>query len=54
MKYGSEGAYEADPVGHLLQVYHRIEEEFKPEQAANKPAHDEVAKEGVDKGGGPS
>ncbi|KAF5850298.1 hypothetical protein GGP41_002523 [Bipolaris sorokiniana] len=54
VKYGSEGAYEADPVGHLLQVYHRIEEEFKPEQAANKPAHDEVAKEGVDKGGGPS
>ncbi|EUC30156.1 hypothetical protein COCCADRAFT_104604 [Bipolaris zeicola 26-R-13] len=49
-KYGSEEAYEADPVGHLLQVYHKIEEDFKPEQAASKQARDEVAKEGEDKG----
>ncbi|EUC44711.1 hypothetical protein COCMIDRAFT_27049 [Bipolaris oryzae ATCC 44560] len=50
VKYGSEEAYEADSVGHLLQVYHRIEEDFKPEQAASKQARDEVAKEGEDKG----
>jgi len=49
-KYGSEEAYEADPVGHLLEVYHRIEEDFKPEQAASKAARDDVAKEGEDKG----
>ncbi len=49
-KYGSEEAYEADPVGHLLEVYHKIEEDFKPEQAASKQARDEVAKEGEDKG----
>jgi len=49
-KYGSEEAYEADPVGHLLEVYHKIEEDFKPEQAASKAARDEVAKEGEDKG----
>jgi arginyl-tRNA synthetase len=49
-KYGSEEAYEADAVGHLLEVYHKIEEDFKPEQAASKQARDEVAKEGEDKG----
>ncbi|KAI4949826.1 hypothetical protein J4E86_007781 [Alternaria arbusti] len=49
-KYGSEEAYAADPVGHLLEVYHKIEEDFKPEQAASKAARDEVAKEGEDKG----
>ncbi|KAH6844285.1 Arginine--tRNA ligase, cytoplasmic [Alternaria tenuissima] len=49
-KYGSEQAYEADPVGHLLEVYHKIEDDFKPEQAASKQARDEVAKEGEDKG----
>ncbi|KAL6164062.1 hypothetical protein ACJQWK_09739 [Exserohilum turcicum] len=49
-KYGSEDAYEADPVGHLLEVYHKIEEDFKPEQAASRQARDEVAKEGEDKG----
>jgi arginyl-tRNA synthetase len=49
-KYGSEEAYEADPVGHLLKVYHRIEEDFKPEQAASKQARDDVAKEGEDRG----
>jgi arginyl-tRNA synthetase len=49
-RYGSEEAYEADPIGHLLEVYHKIEEDFKPEQAASKQARDEVAKEGEDKG----
>ncbi|KAI4951345.1 hypothetical protein J4E91_004055 [Alternaria rosae] len=49
-KYGSEEAYEADPVGHLLEVYHKIEEDFKPEQAASKAARDEMAKEGEDTG----
>ncbi|KAF1838671.1 arginyl-tRNA synthetase [Decorospora gaudefroyi] len=49
-KYGSEESYEVDPVGHLLEVYHKIEEDFKPEQAASKQARDDVAKEGVDKG----
>lgn len=49
-KYGSEEAYEADPVGHLLEVYHKIEEDFKPEQAKSKQARDEVAREGEDKG----
>jgi len=49
-KYGSEEAYKIDPVGHLLEVYHRIEEVFKPEQVASKQARDEMAKEGEDKG----
>ena len=40
-KYGSEQAYEADPVGHLLEVYHKIEDDFKPEQAASKQAHND-------------
>jgi arginyl-tRNA synthetase len=50
VKYGSEEAYEADPVGHLLDVYHKIEEDFKPEQAASKQARDDMAKEGKDEG----
>jgi arginyl-tRNA synthetase len=49
-KYGSEEAYEADPVGHLLEVYHKIEEDFKPEQAASKKVRNDVAKEGEDTG----
>ncbi|KAJ4370473.1 hypothetical protein N0V83_004993 [Neocucurbitaria cava] len=49
-KYGSEEAYEADPVGHLLEVYHKIEEDFKPEQDASRQARDDVAKEGKDEG----
>ncbi|KAI8935691.1 hypothetical protein NX059_007212 [Plenodomus lindquistii] len=48
--YGSEEAYEADPVRHLLEVYHKIEEDFKPEQAASKQARDDLAKEGKDEG----
>ncbi|EDU45394.1 arginyl-tRNA synthetase [Pyrenophora tritici-repentis Pt-1C-BFP] len=49
-KYGSEEAYDTDPIGHLLEVYRKIEEDFKPEQAASKQARDEMAKEGGDKG----
>ncbi|KAH9860762.1 hypothetical protein J1614_012095 [Plenodomus biglobosus] len=49
-KYGSEEAYKADPVSHLLEVYHKIEEDFKPEQAASKQARDDLAKEGKDEG----
>ncbi|KAF2630857.1 arginyl-tRNA synthetase [Macroventuria anomochaeta] len=49
-KFGSEDAFETDPVGHLLDVYHRIEDVFQPEQAASKRARDEAAKEGRDEG----
>jgi arginyl-tRNA synthetase len=49
-RYGSEDAYRTDQVGHLLDVYHKIEEEFKPEQAASRQARDEAAKEGKDEG----
>lgn len=49
-KYGSEEAYEADPVGHLLEVYHKIEQDFQPEQAASKQARDDLTKEGKDEG----
>lgn len=49
-KYGSEDSYEADPVGHLLEVYHKIETDFQPEQAASRQARDEVAREGKDEG----
>lgn len=49
-KYGDEEAYRADPVGHLLHVYHQIEEEFLPLQAASRKARDEAAKTGQDEG----
>ncbi|KAL1646663.1 hypothetical protein SLS61_007737 [Didymella pomorum] len=49
-KFGSEEAFEKDPVGHLLDVYHQIEELFQPEQAASKKARDDAAKEGKDEG----
>jgi arginyl-tRNA synthetase len=49
-KFGSEEAFEADPVGHLLEVYHKIECLFQPEQAASKKARDDAAKEGRDEG----
>jgi arginyl-tRNA synthetase len=49
-KFGSQEAYDADPVGHLLEVYHQIEELFQPEQAASRQARDDVAKEGKDEG----
>ncbi|KAJ4983102.1 arginyl-tRNA synthetase [Stagonosporopsis vannaccii] len=49
-KFGSEEAFEKDPVGHLLEVYHQIEDLFQPEQAASKKARDDAAKEGKDEG----
>lgn len=49
-KFGSEDAFEKDPVGHLLDVYHQIENLFQPEQAASKKARDDAAKEGKDEG----
>jgi arginyl-tRNA synthetase len=49
-KFGSETTFEADPVGHLLDVYHKIEKLFQPEQAASKQARDEAVKEGRDEG----
>ncbi|KAH7355821.1 hypothetical protein BKA66DRAFT_562864 [Pyrenochaeta sp. MPI-SDFR-AT-0127] len=49
-KYGSDEAYEADPVGHLLEVYHKIEEDFKPERDASRKARDDAVKEGKDEG----
>ncbi|KAF3031484.1 hypothetical protein E8E11_001178 [Didymella keratinophila] len=49
-RFGSEEAFEQDPVGHLLSVYHQIEELFQPEQAASKKARDDAAKEGKDEG----
>lgn len=49
-KFGSEEAFDKDPVGHLLEVYHQIEDLFQPEQAASKKARDDAAKEGRDEG----
>lgn len=49
-RFGSEEAFEGDPVGHLLDVYHQIEALFQPEQAASKKARDDAAKEGRDEG----
>ncbi|KAF2707122.1 arginyl-tRNA synthetase [Pleomassaria siparia CBS 279.74] len=50
-KFGSEEAFQADPTTHLLDVYHKIQEIFLPEQVASKKARDEAkkkAKEEVD------
>jgi arginyl-tRNA synthetase len=49
-KFGSQEAYDADPVGHLLDVYHQIEAQFQPEQAESRQARDDAAKEGNDEG----
>lgn len=35
-KFGSEELYQSDPVGHLLDVYHRIDDLFAPELAARR------------------
>lgn len=45
-KFGSKEAYDADPVGHLLEIYHKIDVLFQPEQAASRQARDDAAKEG--------
>ncbi|KAF2831925.1 arginyl-tRNA synthetase [Ophiobolus disseminans] len=49
-KFGSQEAYDADPVGHLLEVYHQIDGLFQPEHAASRQARDDAAKEGKDEG----
>lgn len=49
-KFGSQETYDADPVGHLLEVYRQIDELFQPEQAASRQARDDAAKEGKDEG----
>ncbi|KAF2474683.1 Nucleotidylyl transferase [Lindgomyces ingoldianus] len=40
-KFGSEEALQVDPIGHLLQVNHKITEEFAPEEAEHKRIRDE-------------
>jgi arginyl-tRNA synthetase len=49
-KFGSKDVYDADPVGHLLDIYHKIEALFQPEQAESRQARDDAAKEGKDEG----
>jgi arginyl-tRNA synthetase len=41
-RFGSEEAYEADPLGHLMKVYHQIHELFDPQLAASKKARDDA------------
>ncbi|KAF2266351.1 Nucleotidylyl transferase [Lojkania enalia] len=43
-KFGNEEAFEADPAGHLINVYHRIHELFLPEMAKAKKARDQANK----------
>ncbi|KAF3397012.1 Arginine--tRNA ligase, cytoplasmic [Talaromyces pinophilus] len=40
-KFGSEELFQADPAGHLHDIYHKILELFVPEQAASKKVRDE-------------
>ncbi|EEA19333.1 arginyl-tRNA synthetase [Talaromyces marneffei ATCC 18224] len=40
-KFGSEELFQADPAGHLHDIYHKILELFVPEQAASKKIRDE-------------
>jgi arginyl-tRNA synthetase len=39
-RFGSEELFEADPIGHLLDVYHKINEEFIPAQLESKKIRD--------------
>jgi arginyl-tRNA synthetase len=47
-KFGSEEEFEADPSGHLLDVYNKINQLFMPEQLASKKARDERRDSGKD------
>ncbi|KAL5121913.1 hypothetical protein ACEQ8H_000129 [Pleosporales sp. CAS-2024a] len=47
-RFGSQEAFDANPVEHLLQVYHQIDDLFQPEQAASRLARDVAAKQGKD------
>jgi arginyl-tRNA synthetase len=40
-KFGSEEEFQADPASHLLEIYHKIQDQFHPEQVASKKARDE-------------
>ncbi|RYP67964.1 hypothetical protein DL769_005611 [Monosporascus sp. CRB-8-3] len=40
-RFGSEEAFQKDPMGHLLEVYEKISELFRPEKEASKRARDE-------------
>ncbi|RYP35974.1 hypothetical protein DL766_002244 [Monosporascus sp. MC13-8B] len=40
-RFGSEEAFQKDPMGHLLEAYEKISELFRPEKEASKRAHDE-------------
>lgn len=40
-KFGSEELFHANPAGHLLDIYNKINERFIPEQIASKKARDE-------------
>lgn len=39
-RFGSEELFETDPVGHLLDVYHKTNEQFAPEVKASKDLRD--------------
>ncbi|KAE9993019.1 hypothetical protein EG327_006801 [Venturia inaequalis] len=39
-RFGSEELFEADPVSHLLDVYHKTNEQFAPEVKASKDLRD--------------
>ncbi|KAI2469036.1 arginyl-tRNA synthetase [Annulohypoxylon bovei var. microspora] len=40
-KFGSEEAFQENPIGHLYDVYEKINEQFKPEKEASRKARDE-------------
>ncbi|KAI0127837.1 arginyl-tRNA synthetase [Xylariales sp. AK1849] len=40
-RFGSEEALQENPMGHLLEVFEKIEELFRPEQEASRKARDE-------------
>ncbi|KAI1207688.1 arginyl-tRNA synthetase [Annulohypoxylon truncatum] len=40
-KFGSEEAFQENPMGHLHDIYEKINEQFKPEKEASRKARDE-------------
>jgi arginyl-tRNA synthetase len=47
-KFGLDEAFEQDPIAHLLEISHKIRQEFLPEQTKSKTARDEAKKNGLD------
>lgn len=48
-RYGSDELFEKDPLGHLLDVYSRINRDFKPEQDTSPAARDQgIDTEGIE------